>query len=1105
MLGSSHRLDRRDFLKRVAAVGASAAGPAGLLAACGGDERDPALAQEERERHDLHFDFSAADIAEPRLFLLRSTSHNQALLRHDDASRARHRAANPALKDVPDERLTHYIEQVDLPARALQGVLAMGRHVVDGRRVLAAAQVFVPDAARDSVARRAAHRARTSSSKDRARADATRGDLKDLIRPTDIAAYLVFHHPEVMNLNAELGAEILDRIENFPCDASDTACLKTIGTLAFQIAAMTAAHGYPSTLPGSWATLIPMVDLDGHAVVDETGEPVYRYDLHDEIAVATGEVVKVILRGIFDDPLFEGTNWHATSGIATQAGAASSAPRAAAATESFGIAAAHPVGSTIAGVRMVGLEVTDPASREITLTIRNDYLRFVSVYVQFRDGNVDNDPDGELLSVEDPGQMDTTYSQYVTMAPSNAQIMGIPFQGDQVESTSIRFTMPTAAASATVLLASLGLGGDAFGKEAVLGSSLTLAVNIGLPTMLLAMGVVCDATLAKGVGSVCFGYGGSSTLKTILAALLRALAGAGVDLESSIIVSAEENSLTRWISGVANALIQALLDAAPAILVDLFTETAVQLGAAFGPLGIALKVMAVLASAAQIAVTVGEVLASPAVATNRISLTMDTTVRLAHDPRDFQFPAAARSWTALAYYDGGAVPRSLSGTIDPGRVEPIDIVFSGVPSGGQVKFVVSLYSDQDCLVGIAQSQLIDNLPDTASLVSLTLVEQLAALTFRTLYEHSLKLGWDQGEHRWVKTSASTRTLSDLCAGQDARLCELTGLAVHTASGMAGYGFSAGGSATCPGGDSGDYQARGIFLGAHPDAGSRALDCGRSQPLAVAFDPVGAAADGRHFLIEPGNGFHLRRISLDGSGTWVGGTRSWGRFNNAPDSVVMLPSGYVISVSRDKHKMEVLLLPQRAVDQAVEPEAVPYATQKSGQGTRAGLLDTPVAVAARGAAVLVLEQGNKRVQALDAHANPVKLFDNGLSSIMGLLPEDSGTYLDLAVEGQGYLYVLSYVGNGTQASQYRLDLYAPTGQYLTRTVGVAAARIAVDLFRNLYTLNYEAVAGAPTVEPSLSQWLPVTPGACSSTSAAALLLREGATASCAMTTRPEVSA
>ena len=61
--------------------------------------------------------------------------------------------------------------------------------------------------------------------------------------------------------------------------------------------------------------------------------------------------------------------------------------------------------------------------------------------------------------------------------------------------------------------------------------------------------------------------------------------------------------------------------------------------------------------------------------------------------------------------------------------------------------------------------------------------------------------------------------------------------------------------------------------------------------------------------------------------------------------------------------------------------------------------------------------------------------------------------------------------------YRLDLYKPDGSFLLRKTGVAAARMAVDTFRNVYTLNYETIAGAPRIEPSLSQWEPSTPEGC----------------------------
>lgn len=313
MRRSTARLDRRDFLKRAAALGASAAAPIGLLGACGGSD-DASSDSNPRELHDLHFDLSSAPVAEPRLFALRSASHGSPLKVHDAESRARHRASNVLLAGVPDAQLTHYIENADLPAKALQGVLVMGKHHASAQRILATAHIFVPNVARRSVAERAA--------------------------------------------------------------------------------------GYPSTTPGSWATLIPMVDLEGRPVLDEAGEPVYRYDLDDGIAKATGDVVKIILKDIFDDPLFEGMNWHAPTGLATHAASAATASsfagRGVPASSGLSVAAAHPPGSVISGIGIVDLQVTDAATRTVQLTVKNNYLRYLMVYAEFRDSNVSAAfPDGQ--------------------------------------------------------------------------------------------------------------------------------------------------------------------------------------------------------------------------------------------------------------------------------------------------------------------------------------------------------------------------------------------------------------------------------------------------------------------------------------------------------------------------------------------------------------------------------------------------------------------------------------------------------------------------------------------------------------------------------------
>jgi hypothetical protein len=95
-----------------------------------------------------------------------------------------------------------------------------------------------------------------------------------------------------------------------------------------------------------------------------------------------------------------------------------------------------------------------------------------------------------------------------------------------------------------------------------------------------------------------------------------------------------------------------------------------------------------------------------------------------------------------------------------------------------------------------------------------------------------------------------------------------------------------------------------------------------------------------------------------------------------------------------------------------------------------------------------------------------------------------TYLDIGVEMQGFLYVLSYTGDGKAVSDYKLDLYDPNGNWLSRTpdkakeptaTGVNGGRLVVDMWRRMYTLNFEKFLGpGDRTEPSISTWNPTTP-------------------------------
>jgi hypothetical protein len=93
-----------------------------------------------------------------------------------------------------------------------------------------------------------------------------------------------------------------------------------------------------------------------------------------------------------------------------------------------------------------------------------------------------------------------------------------------------------------------------------------------------------------------------------------------------------------------------------------------------------------------------------------------------------------------------------------------------------------------------------------------------------------------------------------------------------------------------------------------------------------------------------------------------------------------------------------------------------------------------------------------------------------------------TYLDMAVETQGYVYVLGHRDDGSTPSDYILDIYAPDGTFVVRTPdpsvtstpqNVVAGRIAVDIWRNLFALTYESLS-APGPQPGIAHWMPTPP-------------------------------
>lgn len=134
-------------------------------------------------------------------------------------------------------------------------------------------------------------------------------------------------------------------------------------------------------------------------------------------------------------------------------------------------------------------------------------------------------------------------------------------------------------------------------------------------------------------------------------------------------------------------------------------------------------------------------------------------------------------------------------------------------------------------------------------------------------------------------------------------------------------------------------------------------------------------------------------------------------------------------------------------------------------------------------VRIIKQGEQWIVRDAPHANSYKISlsaDHNSLEVIEYLPyfllhqPDGRFYTSLSTELKGYMYVLSHLGDGNSVSDYALDIYEPNGKWLSVTTGVNAAKLVVNQWRTVYTLDYQSFAGpGGRTEPSVSTWIPST--------------------------------
>ena len=1118
-------------MRRMASTGLALGFPP-LLASCGRTDDDawPAGAGATRgptESRTMFFNFAHLDhVGRRAVYEAGGLSYELVPVAQKPAVLATARATNGFLRAVPDEKITHHAEAVELPTDSVlltyvvfdtdraAGTWTMGgiylqtastaippAHAVVSARMAQLQQSPVAGAQRDHYGLPAANSA---------------NDLIEqsvLLDPPSHAASLIGLHPNLMALEP-VALNIVQHGHLKPSSLLVGKLASTIKNLGDAVP----GQANPPNETG-WATLVPIVDptTGKQARITEgpdTGRLQYRAQWHPKVAAIAGQAMRFVTDSVKDD---ESLGADISSGRVADGGRGKLWLRrdgdtnvvhtlGATATVSANAAPTMTLkGQTSQGGITVKATSTNDGRPVADVTIENWYLRYLGAYVQFLDSNdppnviaLADMPDYGADRILIPGRgtrggkspLDSADTMFVGAIPPVSTVLGIPIEAEfALGSLEFTVALPQQASAIRVLAGGLGGGSVRYPQTLAVGASMTSIFNYGF-TALFAWAGAAPALdeFAKDVA------GKIGDVVAQLAPLVSDLFGEDGNFTVQFWIDQGAQLAETIVGKIVTGALGALVGEAVLYFVA---------GNALKAAPIVDGIMAAVSAfigAGEIIQSSVEIALSPWTYVNDLAYSIDLGVKLV--PVDGTFPASANHCRVTAMFDDGT-PHVLDFGYTPGIALP-PIVFRGVPFGGNVNVSVAFRQsairagESDILLGKGSSGL---QPNDGTPVTIPVEQVEFPIGPATTYRHRVKtMVDDANRHVWVASPAPTTTASADC-GDPGTICGLRSITVRQQTakdlGYLGYAWQSRNAdpsraPSCTGGGSGQLDQLAVLAtGTDPQSGYVLSGCGFDDVgVRVAYSLLSEGGSNFYLDTEDANAPLLRQVAL-GASPSIGGPASqqaWGALNFASDALLLHPSGQAVSINGAYHKIETVRLPRAAVTDTVAKKSL-RAEVKSGKGSRPGLIDTPIAAAITSdGTVLVLEAGNNRIQALNLGANPVPYFKKQptayfLSLDAATSPNDGWTHLDIAVEFTGFIYVLST--NATTGA-YRMNIYHPA-QGGPAPIAIAstmnAAKLTVDFWRNVYTLNYEAIqrrdlgnrSPVPVTEPSVSLWTPCDVG------------------------------
>ncbi|MGH7929341.1 MAG: hypothetical protein ACREQV_16250, partial [Candidatus Binatia bacterium] len=379
--------------------------------------------------------------------------------------------------------------------------------------------------------------------------------------------------------------------------------------------------------------------------------------------------------------------------------------------------------------------VNSSGTRTITFSAKNWFVRYLSLYVRYLDGNGQPIPISQIQSqiqssfpLWDLG-FNGTNDAFLDMVNPEFCFMGIPCKVADVKKT---VPVPQQAATVLILAGGLGSGDNPFPDSVPPGCAMTATFNISVPALMISLAA------AAGFGVLVGELEAVQTLHEVLEEVvpfLEALVQFDMYGNPEVFIDLAVEIGQMLLSSGGEKVDELIAEAIAEGETIEAVEDAIPIVGAF------LSAMWAISLIAEIAETSAQVGSSPRTYIDEIDFTHDLKVTISHDPCDpAGFPATATNFTVTALFDGGS-PQTINQNM-PGTTTttPISVTFKDVPAGGQVKVDVGFYSNTDFLVGRGSVGPVENDPDLETQeVKITIQELLVPLTSSTVYSHKEKI------------------------------------------------------------------------------------------------------------------------------------------------------------------------------------------------------------------------------------------------------------------------------------------------------------------------------------------------------------------------------